>query len=1368
MRKTIYACLILLFCMFCTVSASAKNAYQMYVSDMVWEEELCYNNPVTRNTAHDGTPLSLGNGAFMPQRGIGMHPFSGAQENSKAFVRISLENLGMKLFSATVGNNDDATYQYASGSVIFTVLVDGEVKAQTGVMHRNETHTFYVDVENAKELILQVDNADGSHAFDTATWGDAVLYSQKCILEMQAPNENLAQRKDAFTASGIAIQAEQVKLYVNDVYVGNAPVENDQWKYTFRNVDGDSAIIRAEAMVGNEVQGSVQKTIKLKNTEELFFEYISDLEWLSAKGNDNAVVRDATFSGGVLKIGGGKYTTQHGIQLHPFPGAEENSYADVVVSIDGWGYTQFEAFVGKADEANHGVNTAVRFQVLADDVVVADSGNMMFGEYKKLTANIENAKILTLRLTNGGDDYGYDSACWCDAKILKQTNDTIYISDMPWESATSYDHAPQRNTNHGGESIIMGNGSYITNKGIGLHPFGGAESESYADITIDIENMGYRYFSSRVGKDDGTAGGGDLGVRFCVLLDGVVVAESRKLGFGETEWLEADVTGGKKLTLRLTNGGDDHSWDSSSWGDALLSKTFPELHTLSERHQKDVYASMLYIRRNGMFYNKETPVHWWDTVSVCANIVNRTEEDADICLYFVTYDESGRLISVLGKGYRIPKNTPLGQRIETEEFQIAEGKNGTIKVLAWQLPQYKPANSIEVQAEENNGMNILVHARTTEKEKQRARAQVEAYLSDHQTIPVSYTIGGKQYFGLGGDDFSFIEKTTMTEGEKETTVLRYQHKSGVELKLLFAYYPNYAAFDQTLYFINPKEATQNTPIIADVNAADIYFEGGSPILSGIYGDGGGANGISNAPYSIDVAKTDVRQTPNGGMATNGYFPYYQFSYGNGGALIAIGWSVQWEAAFSYKEGKTHFTAGQECFASYLKPGETARTPLVAFVLYDGRDDDRIANLWRHWFIDCNMRKVDDALFPPAQSAATSSSYGEMVYATESNQIADFETYRANGINLDWWWMDAGWYFRRPGETLPLNWLETGSWLVDTNRFPTSFRAISDHVGRYGAKTLLWFEPELLRMDNSLLSNDGTTMKKEWLLHYNTPHYSNGSMLVDMGNPEAVDWIFNRVCSIIDAGNISMYRQDYGHTPLGDFTVMNTLGREGIAENKYVQGYLSYWDRLIERYPNMMIDSCAAGGRRNDLETMRRSVPLHKSDGYYGEHELKQSTHHSLFKWFPYFGAVVTSDSTKETPYALQSSNVPFPVHQLNMNTNPSFQSLQHFQTTWTKCKDYFYDDYYTLTEWTTDSTKWLGWEFIDTAEGKGFIQLYRHVNAGEAEKQIYLKGLIAEENYTLCDEYGVNLGTFSGKTLMESGVRITIPQKESGLVIFIN
>lgn len=74
----------------------------------------------------------------------------------------------------------------------------------------------------------------------------------------------------------------------------------------------------------------------------------------------------------------------------------------------------------------------------------------------------------------------------------------------------------------------------------------------------------------------------------------------------------------------------------------------------------------------------------------------------------------------------------------------------------------------------------------------------------------------------------------------------------------------------------------------------------------------------------------------------------------------------------------------------------------------------------------------------------------------------------------------------------------------------------------------------------------------------------------------------------------------------------------------MQGYLQFWDDLLKRNPGLWIDSCASGGRPNDMETMQRSVPLHYTHYGYGNHPVKLSFHHTLFEWLPYFKEVTLS------------------------------------------------------------------------------------------------------------------------------------------------
>ena len=57
-------------------------------------------------------------------------------------------------------------------------------------------------------------------------------------------------------------------------------------------------------------------------------------------------------------------------------------------------------------------------------------------------------------------------------------------------------------------------------------------------------------------------------------------------------------------------------------------------------------------------------------------------------------------------------------------------------------------------------------------------------------------------------------------------------------------------------------------------------------------------------------------------------------------------------------------------------------------------------------------------------------------------------------------------------------------------------------------------------------------------------------------------------------------------------------------------------------PACSIDSCASGGRRNDLETLRRAVPLLRSDYQFGHEATMPNQGHTygISSWIPYYGS----------------------------------------------------------------------------------------------------------------------------------------------------
>lgn len=650
----------------------------------------------------------------------------------------------------------------------------------------------------------------------------------------------------------------------------------------------------------------------------------------------------------------------------------------------------------------------------------------------------------------------------------------------------------------------------------------------------------------------------------------------------------------------------------------------------------------------------------------------------------------------------------------------------------------------------------------TMEQKKKITYKYEGFLNDLETLPVSFTYDDNNYRGLK-KDFREISRQTVEQGAKVSTEILLKFRDELEVTLQMAIYPDYCAYEWTVYFENKGE--NNSAVLENLKCADLEFTGASPVLKGIYGDGGTEELGPYAPYTFDMSATgSVSMTPPTGRSTYDYFPYFNVEYGNGGTFVALGWPIMWGASFTYDRQSddseaVRFLAGQETFSSYLEPGERIRTPLVAFLEYEGRDEARAMNLWRHWFIDCNMRRIDGDLFPPHLSGGTSWVYNEMKDATDENQIAAIKKYVDHGVPISYWWMDAGWYFRTGQEQLS-TWLHTGTWMVDTIRFPSKFKAISDFGAKHGVKTLLWFEPEVVRLDWN--DHDDTYgIPREYMLDNN---------LVNFGNLDFVHWMLERTSGILQDGGISLYRQDYGINPAGNFNAQNREGRMGIAENLYAQGYYLYWDLLIERFPNMMIDSCAAGGGRNDIESMRRSVPLHKTDHDYSNQEDKQAMHQTLFQWLPYFGACVTGPGTctQADRYTMRSSYAPWVAMTWNVNySRLAWDEIRESAYEWREINQYYYNDYYPLTEWGRGNDCWRGWEFFDPELNKGFVQLFRPEKAKNPSYSIKLKGLIPDMTYAVRDADTQKTYTETGAALMEKGITVEIPDAKGSALLYI-
>lgn len=590
-----------------------------------------------------------------------------------------------------------------------------------------------------------------------------------------------------------------------------------------------------------------------------------------------------------------------------------------------------------------------------------------------------------------------------------------------------------------------------------------------------------------------------------------------------------------------------------------------------------------------------------------------------------------------------------------------------------------------------------------------------------------------------------LETTRLDANRTRYTRTWKQPNGNLDIRCVAVDYADFPAVEWTLYFKNT--GSTDTPILRNIQALDTSLERtatGQFVLHAWRGDT--CSPVLYQPLTETLPpKANRRFAPADGRATNQAFPYYKIQMPGGGILLAVGWPGQWASSFTTdNDRKLRIAAGQELVHLSLRPGEQIRTPLIAILFWKGDDTVRAQNLWRRWMWAHNVpRTADGKLPPPILFGNTSGQFNEMINANEDNQKYFIDRYVEEKIGINFWWMDAGWY---PCDG---HWPNTGTWEPDTTRFPNGLRAISDHALAKNIRTLVWFEPE--RVGGGWLSR-------------NHPEWRIGPLL-NLGNPDAWNWLVNHVDDQLKTQAIHIYRQDFNMSPLGFWRGNDAPDRRGITENFHVQGYLAYWDQLRKRHPQLIIDSCASGGRRNDLETMRRAVPLHPTDYNYADLVVKQAFHHSLFHWIPYYGSNTVPTNTAD-PYAIRSGHALGMVLGYDMRrTDLDYARLRRLADQWRKIIECCYGDFYPILPYSLREEDWIAWQFHRPDRNEGVVQAFRRHKSNETTMTLRLGGLDPALQYRVTDFDKDKPLTIPGRQLLQKGLPVDIPAKPGAVVI---
>jgi alpha-galactosidase len=639
--------------------------------------------------------------------------------------------------------------------------------------------------------------------------------------------------------------------------------------------------------------------------------------------------------------------------------------------------------------------------------------------------------------------------------------------------------------------------------------------------------------------------------------------------------------------------------------------------------------------------------------------------------------------------------------------------------------------------------------------------------------PFSFQLGGRSSCELLPQWQVSRQRGAFRRGRAKHRLTWRQPKTGIECRLELEEFKDFPAVEWVLYLRNG--GRRDTPIFEQIQALDWpqLDLGAAPTLHRSRGSLCKNNDFQCQSEPLVVGQ-DVRMVAGGGRSSQNWLPFFNLEGEQRGVIAAIGWSGQWAAEFGLgTDGQTHLRAGMEETHLKLHPGEEIRSPRILLLGWDGT---RLAgqNQLRQFIRAHHSPRPCGR--PLERGPLTIAHWGGMKSAGQFERIA---AYRRQKLAYDYYWVDAGWYgpadSYSPDEFKGDWWQHVGNWKVNPAAHPRGLRPVSDAARRAGMRFLLWFEPERARSGTPWVREH-----PEWFLEESPPEkrQEKRNLLFNLGDPQARRFVTDFLLAFMKREGVDFYRQDFNFEPLPFWRRNDAPDRRGITEIRHVEGLYAFWDELLARHPGLLIDNCASGGRRIDLETVSRSIALWRSDWQcWPDNDPIGGQVHGmgLSYWLPLHGtgtysAMPRSAGDNYRAYSSLGSAVQFtafPYEHTPVSDAYPWAWHRSMLRQMRRAQPLFLGDFYPVDGDTADRRVWCLYQMDRPDLGEGLVVALRRPESAYSAATIRLQGLDPAAVYALESEgSAVKSGRRSGRTLMEQGIAITLPRAASGCLLF--
>jgi alpha-galactosidase len=494
-------------------------------------------------------------------------------------------------------------------------------------------------------------------------------------------------------------------------------------------------------------------------------------------------------------------------------------------------------------------------------------------------------------------------------------------------------------------------------------------------------------------------------------------------------------------------------------------------------------------------------------------------------------------------------------------------------------------------------------------------------------------------------------------------------------------------------------------------------------------------------------------------------PFLNFQVDNSYGLY-VGWKFSGvgEIVGSATASAVNLSVGVPAdFKTDILAGEEFLVPAAFVGTYRGTQDDGSYSVYRY---------IQESVLPHRSSRQP---YPTLVYGyyfdgnkpgTQTDVDVLASARLAHELGFETFLADAMWF------------PNTGDWRWDPKRFPNGSKPLADYLHANGMKFALWMA-WTLASDSDVPGALTYRQHPDWFTRppvFDKEGGINWNAQIDVGNDNARQWVESETQRVVRDNHVDYLKTDYSPIAITS-RAQHTHGQSATDVSYWsTLGYYGIQNRLIQAFPDLMLEGCSGGGTIKDFGDIAHVHYIVGTDTLSALAD-RQSIYDTSFMFPPSsillytYERIYSEVADAPEPYLWRSGMMGAWDLALTESANLTDKQRKQIRRSTDIYKSWIrpvlQDAHVHHILPRPDGVHWDGMFYWNASIGKGTAYVFRP-NSEMSHQLIYLAGLKAKKNYAIHSEDGsVRTGRFSGEALMNRGLDVHLASTFSSELVYV-